>query len=199
MACRWIGTALIFTAGVLAGCASRPGAALVDVPAGRYSAVFQAAKDVLRDAQFELDRVDAEGGVITTRARGSSGLATPWLPHSAGFSDAVTGLAQRERRRVEVVFSAAGEADQQRETPGSDVARPALPPDMPLRLEVLVTVERVYRPGKRVDATGVRLTSYASDPSMRQDGLEPAFAVESRKDAGLAGVLAEKIRKSAGI
>ena len=56
-----------------------------------------------------------------------------------------------------------------------------------LTADVIVTVERLYRPGRRVDATSVRLTGFTSDPN-NGPGLGPpaAFAVEQRKDIALS-------------
>ncbi len=69
---------LIAAAGPLGGCATK-GPASFDVAVEAYPAVFQAAKEQLRRAGFTLDRVDARAGVITTRAKPSSGFFTPWI------------------------------------------------------------------------------------------------------------------------
>lgn len=186
-------------ASVLSGCATIPASPDVGIPAGQYAAAFQAAKDAVRDYQFELDRVDAEGGVITTHTRGSSGLATPWLPHTDSGGGAWRGLVQRERRRVEVVFWPAGAEPACDGTSGAHSSAVALRPPLDqgaaMTARVSVFVERVYRPGRRVDATSVRLSSFASDPELKELGLEPAFAVVDRPDPSLQSRIAGDIAR----
>lgn len=172
-----------------AGCASAPKPSEnLSIPAGNYPAAFQAAKDVLRNYEFELDRVDAREGIITTAPRAWSGAATPWLPYSSQPLDAVEGLMQFEQRTARVEFR-----------PASDTAAEIA--DLrdfqgELTAEVTVTVERLYRPGRRVDATSVRLTSFSRDPKSSPRGGPPqAFATEVRQDTPLAArIQADLIR-----
>ncbi len=174
----------------LAGCASTP-APINDlvIPAGGYATAFQAAKDTLRNFEFELDRTDAREGVITTAPRAWSGAATPWIPHAGTARDAVEGLAQFEQRTARVVFR-----------PSDDAAAPIA--DLrdftgSITAEVSVTVERLYRPGRRADATSVRLTGFTSDPSKNPiPGPPAAFAVEQRKDTALASRVQQEIRRA---
>lgn len=200
----------------LIGCAgSVPRTSGIDVPPGRYAEAFEAAKDVLRAHAFELDRVDAASGVVTTHARGSAGFATPWVPHSSTLGDAGRGFLDRERRRAVIVFEPAN-ADLAA-APTGDTGASATPepskkpvgidPDealtldraepldaaAPLRARVMVWVERVYRPGRRVGSTSVRLASFTSDPELKEQGLEPAFARPVRDDPGLESRMSQAI------
>ncbi len=75
------------------------------VPAGRYAEAFDAARGVLLEHEFELARVDARAGVITTLPRQWAGFMTPWIPHAEEPGSSVDGLLNHERRRVRVVFS----------------------------------------------------------------------------------------------
>lgn len=165
---------------VLASCASTP----MDVEqrafeSSDYAKAFDAAKDVVREYSFELDRVDAASGVISTAPRAWSGAATPWVPFGSTPGDALGGFVQFEQRTARVEFLPAEEG----------VERPA---DMrsyegPIRAEVSVTVERLYRPGRRVDATSVRLSGFTADPTIDPKGGPPAaFAAEHRQDGALA-------------
>lgn len=160
----------------LAGCASNPREpAELSVAPGDYPRAFEAAKNALRDFEFELDRVDARAGIIVTAPRSWSGAATPWLPYDSSPGDGIEGLFQFEHRIARVDFS---------------VPDPA-PADLrdaqePLTAKIVVTVERLYRPGRRVDATSVRLTGFTSDPRVNPSGPAPAFAVEHRSDLPLA-------------
>lgn len=201
----------------LGGCAGTEKVSTeVAVAPGRYAEAFEAAKDVLRDYQFDLDRVDAVSGVVTTHGRGSSGFATPWIPHGTSFGDGVSGAIERERRVAAVVFTSGAEevVAERKEVPEAeggvdkaDAIEELLPGAVPgagpgaaaldstgeVRARVTVWVERVYSPGRRVSATSVRLSSFTSDPELREQGLEPSFAVQVREDAALGARLARDI------
>ncbi len=179
--------ALILTAAALcAGCASQPPAATFEVPAGAYANAFQSAKDALRDAAFELDRVDARDGVIVTAPRQWAGIATPWIPHSTGMRSSMEGLAHHERRYARVVFEPIGGASSEH---GTDLREY----DGKMNATVEVVVQRIYRPGRRVSPAGIRLTSTAVDPSLIERGMQPQFIEDQGQDAELAGRLAAKM------
>lgn len=207
MLCRVPAPIFVAALGVLiSGCASKPGNPVVGVPAGRFSDAFQAAKETLRDYRFELDRVDAAGGVLTTQATGSSGFATPWIPHTSTADDTIRGFIERERRWARVIFAAPGTDPESGKVEaitargGTDFL-PAAPinkeGELTARFEV--RVERVYRPGRRVDSTGVRLVSFTSDPELEEQGLEPAFAVDTRADERLAARMAADLARRTGL
>mgnify|MGYP006295044941 FL=1 len=156
---RSIATLVLLLA--LAACASAPppsptGRRLA-VPPDQYAAAFGAAKDVLRAHGFALARVDARAGVLTTQPRHAAGLATPWIPHSTTLSDAAAGVLHRDRRTAEVRFR-----------PAAGGPTPDLRDDPPeLVAEVVVTVERVFVPGRRPDPTSIRLTAISPDTTPR--------------------------------
>lgn len=188
---RTLGLTLVCGA-ALAGCASPLPVTEFRVPPGRYAEAFDAAKDVLRESEFELARVDAREGVVTTLPRQWAGFATPWIPHAEEDGAATKGFLNHERRRARVVFDP---------PVGSAIADDSLDRrtfDGALNGRVLVTVERIQRPNRRVGVPSVRLSSFARDPEAEALG-EPAwFAVESHSDEDLAGRLASQIRSRLG-
>ncbi len=198
---RFLGIVAALACAGLASCASKAKPdPTVAVPAGKYAEAFEVAKDALREFQFELDRVDAAGGIVTTHARGSAGFATPWVPHTSSLGESARGFVERERRRAAVVFEPTGTtrptadagtatAEPQPNKP-IDLALEPVNPDAEMTARVRVWIERVYRPGRRVSATSVRLSSFTSDPELREQGLEPAFAVETKSDDALEARLA---------
>jgi len=190
-----LGLALSLVSLVPPGCASSPVAPLADsfvLAADRYGAAFQATKDMLREYEFELDRVDARRGVITTQRRQWAGLATPWIPHATGADSAIVGLLHHELRECRVTFTLADE--------------PA-PPDSPiddldlraaqvgLRAQVQVTRFFIQRPHQRISAVSIRHRSQAIDPALLEEGLQPQFAVDEGLDAALAGRIAADIQR----
>jgi hypothetical protein len=173
---------------LLAGCAATPPAIdHLTVAPGGYPSAFEAAKDTLRDFEFELDRVDAREGVITTAPRAWSGAATPWLPYTSAPRDAIEGLGQFEQRTARVEFTSddpAPASGDLRDYPGE------------VRARVSVAVERLYRPGRRVDATSIRLAGFTADPRETPSGPPPAFAVEHREDPALAARIQKAIDRA---
>jgi len=185
--------ALVLLGGATGGCRVS-GPTTAEVPAGRYGEAFEVVKDELRSQGYELERVDARAGVITTRPRASSGFWTPWVTDERRLRDELESSLHRQRRVVEVRFLAEGEGDV-REAGG------------PLTLDVRVRVERVYQPGVRTPAASVRLRHVSQDPGsgavesslVRGEGRGTIFAVDQGADRALAADLAARLRRALGL
>lgn len=150
-----------------------------------YTEAFQRAKDALRDFGFELDRVDARAGIITTRTLAGRGVNTGKTVRGLGASlDAQT---HRQQRRAVVLFRPqdALELEDLRDVVGG------------VTIEVRVEVERVYAPGRRPSPTSVRVGGRARDTQLEQRGLGPAFAGPVGSDDALAARLARAIEAGA--
>lgn len=179
--------ALALLAGVgLGGCAQPTPSPGFTFGAQRYAEVFQATKDTLREYEFELEQVDARGGVITTWPRQWAGLATPWIPQATDTESAVVGLIQHEMRSCRVTFAVVDPKDSH-----GDLR--AATGEMTANVEV--TIHRVQRPGVRIGAASVRMRSQAIDPRLQEEGLQPAYATPAGVDNALAGRIAEAIEK----
>lgn len=166
---------------VLVGCGQRPVAPSFELSSDEYSAAFDAALDVLRERGFELDRVDARAGVITTAPRASAGLATPWIPHSPTLMDAADTTLHPDRRMALVSFTPIGASE----------------PEADLREqegELLVTVEvprlRLRRVGRHLDSTAIRFANWWRDP----DEPTPSALVQIESTDDLAADLADRIK-----
>jgi hypothetical protein len=169
----------------LGGCASQPTGSTFSVPAGSYEQAFDHSKDVVRAWGFELDRVDAARGVITTRPVSASGFATPWINHAQGLGDAWRNTARPERRLVRIAFipdSGASEADV-RTHDGSFTGS----------VEVAILV--LDRPWRRPDPTSIRFTSVALDPVAINQGNSGVREYEAGLDEGLGSRLAASINR----
>ena len=88
-------------AALLPGCGTTPRpATALPIPSGRYAEAFDAAREALRDLRFDLERVDARLGVITSRPHATDGLATPWDLDQTSSRQEVQDLMHQQRRRV---------------------------------------------------------------------------------------------------
>jgi len=142
------------------GCASAPATATtMRIEPGAYPAAFEAVKDELRAYGFELDRIDARAGVITTSPHFSAGLATPWVTDESTIGQEFEGLLNRQRRTVRVDFAPAEPGE---ESQAADVRTLSIP----IRARVAVTIERMHRSGLQPSASSVRLSSVM----IREDG-----------------------------
>ena len=170
----------------LVGCASRPepvvsSASAYLFNAADYTRVFQAAKDVLREYQFELDRVDARSGIITTEPKPSAGLATPWIPHSGNVTGSIKGLLQHEQRRARVLFTTV-DPDESRLPEEIDLRRD----EGQLLARIEVTIDRIHRPHRRVSPASIKLGTFAQDTgSPPRGGVRRDYLIQAMPDEAL--------------
>lgn len=167
-------------AALLGGCARGARTSDVAVSAGAYSDAFDAAKEVLREQGFSLERIDAAKGVITTQPRHSAGLATPWKTDESSLGQEVEGLVNEQRRRAVVLF----EPDQRSEEGETGMI-----------CRVRVTVYRSQSPGWRVSSRTPTLPSVTTDPAMSARGLGYGYETPRERDEALERRLAGKIAR----
>ena len=180
------------------------------VPSGGYSGeggYFDLARDVLRDEGFILERVDAQGGVITTRPKTTAGLATPWHSDQSTLSQEIDDLASRQQRTVRITFAAPGvtmfddlraattgsTAPGSTGSTGSAAVADGAAGSGEMTMTVRVILERMSRPGWRVNTTSVRLSTYSIDTDLRDRGVGGQYAVAREDDQDLAERLANEI------
>ncbi|MCA9288839.1 MAG: hypothetical protein KDA05_09665 [Phycisphaerales bacterium] len=205
---RWAGilaTGVACLAGALGGCASRANSIEFGVQPDRYATAFDAARDVLIEARFEIDRVDAAAGVITTHPKPSVGLLAPWDDEQTTLVQEMGDATSTQRRRVRVTFEPAA-VDRPREARGQAGFTPvagAAPldlrsSDVALTARVEVYVERVRRPGTRLETESIRQSSQTLDPSLRSRGMALEYTTTVDSDDAFAARLAERMRERLG-
>ncbi len=192
----------------LAGCQSAPpaGPTAFRLGSGTYEVAFNAARDVLSEYRFELDRIDARGGVLTTRPKATSGLATPWDREQVGLDQELEDLASQQQRRVRISFlpegSAAPAVGSAPDEPAEIVDVPVEPTVMPadmleyrgrVAMRVSVRVERLQRPGWRPGTKSVGLSTFTVDPELERRGQIPAYFEDLGEDRRLASKIASEI------
>ena len=197
LAARTIALVLTGLVILLGGCAKEttPPASF-RITSAEYDAYFDAARETLRDYRFDLDRVDARSGVITTQPVAAAGWATPWIDHASTSGQATNDLIHRNRRLATVRFAQVDAA--------TGVARPVDPVSDDLRgfvgtieVSVSVVLEEVYRAGRRVSPTSIRLSSFSEDPRSEAIGAQRLRTRVVGSDGALAARVAEQLRQTA--
>ena len=198
----WLGTwrpvagfAFVAGLGCAGGCAS-DGPSTFDVPEGAYSVAFDGAKDMLREMRFELDRVDARAGVITTHPKASAGFATPWDVEQSTLRQEWSDLLNRHFRIVRIEFTPALGA--QRAELGSPTAPQGADPDLrehsgPMRATVRVSLERLSRPGWRPSTASIGLSSFAVDTVNGSASFTTPVTRDTRLESRLSAAARERI------
>jgi hypothetical protein len=188
-----VSTALLLvvaaSAAILPGCAAPP-EPKSDWPiaAGEYVATFEAARQVLRDTGFGIDRTDPAAGVLATRTKATAGLGTPWDREQATAGDEIEDLFNRDARQIRITF----EPD------------PPTPETVDLRdtqSTLLVRVRAVkfrrHRPNWQLESSAIQLSQRAEDPALDARGMSGEYRVAYTEDRVLAARLADEIRRLA--
>ncbi len=180
-------------ASLLGGCSAPPeNAGRFAIESGRYSQAVDVSREVLVDEGFEIDRVDAAGGVVTSLPKRTAGVATPWDGEQTTLQQEWEDFINRQSREVRVVFEPADGGDA---TAGD--LRDADAAGVGVAGYVEVVVLRQNRAHRRLDSDVIWLSSYAGDPLMaRRHGTR--YEVARQRDGLLERRIAEAIQERLG-
>ena len=207
---RWAGLAAALvisitlgsiSGGALGGCSRSSEPATFAVAQGEYERAFDAARTTLRDAQFEIERVDSALGVISTRPRAGAGIFTPWTSYQLDAASTAEDTLNQQRRRVRVSFipvadeaAYTGKAQASRDADLDVVANRG-----PWTAYVEVGVSRVQTSGLRPPSKAVLMSSVATNPVEVQRGVPTIYEVPTSQDESLARALAARMRTRLGL
>ena len=185
---------------LLAGCSSAPRVSDTPLETQEYARGFEVVKDVLREYRFELERIDARHGVITTRAKPTAGLITPWDKEQSTPRQELEELVNQELRAVRVEFVPIGVDSHQRSTlTPADTAEADFndlrSQQQTLRIVVTVNQLRVHRPGRQLSTKSIRNSTMYADPALSARGLAPMAIEELGRDEKLESRLLAAIEK----
>ena len=155
------------------------------VPAGDYTQAFNAARDVLIDRHFVVERVDAAGGVITTEPRQGAGLLTPWDASQSSTGQEFEEFVHQHEREVRVRFVPQG-TDDAGSTPLTQTATP-------LTAEVEVLVYRRRWPGWRLETESPRTSTRTTNMVDARHGVAGPYRTAVERDRDLEKRLAAEI------
>lgn len=196
--------ALLLVATALGGCASGPradapsAAATFVVQASDYAQAFEVAQTELRRRLFELERVDAQAGVILSRPKTGAGVLAPWT--LAPSSRLVEDTLNAQSRTVEIQFEAAETVAQ----PPDGVPDALANPDLPLPpgrargsvvVSVRVLISRRVSPTRRLEPSAIRYSNPTIKPELFQRGLGTVYDAPRDLDAKASASLAEAIER----
>lgn len=195
--------ALLLAASVLPGCSMQGAAPTpeIGVAAGRYAEAFEAAREALIEARFDLERVDAAAGVITTRPKQSAGAFTFWDTEQSTPAQQLEDTLHPQRRLVRVSFLLPEPPDDDRIE--SQAMAPSHLPDLRrhddgLILHVEVVIERRNRPNRRIETESIRRSSSFVDAGLYPRRMTPEYWVAVRRDTHLARRIAGRIQERLG-
>lgn len=167
---------------LLVGCASsNTSSREFSIAPGSYAAAFDSAREVLRRMDFELERVDATAGVITTQPHYSTGAFEPWDSTQSTLKDEWEDAVNMQARAVRVTF-----------TPVEGSVEGAPAGETKMVGSVWVTLYRNQRAGRRLDSEWVGGSTFASDP-LQQQRHTSNYLVPLRRDEALEARLAARI------
>lgn len=148
-----------------------------------YAWMFERARDALRDAGFEIDRVDAAAGVITTAPMPGLAAWKSGLLREAGVARALHAEGWHATTvEGRAVFASEGERVEDLRDAGSSLT---------LRFEVVE--RREHRPSRRIDTTSVVYASEFSDRGFSRQGMEPSFTVAWRRNHQAEALLSQRV------
>jgi hypothetical protein len=164
----------------LTACASAPPAgarADASFEAASYPDLFNAAREVLAEYRFTIDRVDAARGVITTYPKRTAGMATPWDREQSSLAQEFEDLAHQQERTARVTFE---------------------PLDAPTRVSVQIVLDRVHRPNWRIETDALRQSTHARDLLAIRAGQSTEFREPVTEDLALAQRIMADIQARTG-
>ncbi len=176
MVCWRVAACLALAAGGSLGGCQASGEARFEIAPGDYERAFDASRQTLREYQFQLERVDAADGVITTAPRASAGIATPWHMEQSSLAQEFDDLLNQHERAVRIEFAPVP-AD----------------PSVASSGVVRATIFRLQSPGLRPASRAIGSTTTTTDPALIERGVWAGQLVPAGEDPKLAVRLARRI------
>ncbi|MEM7754061.1 MAG: hypothetical protein AAF297_00320 [Planctomycetota bacterium] len=188
----------------LAGCRAPETPRTFTFAAADYPRVFEITQETIRDYRFDLARIDARSGIITTDLKPTAGLATPGDLEQQTLGQEWQDLVNDQLREVRVWFrktdTDAGSAAPDGTSPGpalrpqSDLTQAR--PDETVEATIEVTIHRRRYPGKQVETERVSTSRNWQSRQLSQRQLRNATPIPLRRDDDFAKRLSERITRS---
>ncbi len=171
---------------LMQGCAGTRAGVVFVLDAGAYDSAIDASRSVLRDAGFEIDRVDAEAGIITTLLKPTAGFATPWDGDQTTLGQETSDLLNQQHRAVTITFAS--------DDPDADLRLTT----EPITARVDVVIYRIRTSGWKIETETISRSSFSRDPIAQSRGSPGRFAQPVKRDDKLAQRLSARIQTAMG-
>jgi hypothetical protein len=148
----------------------------IEIDDSSYEEVFEAARAVLMDYRFGINRVDAARGVITTFPKRTVGIGAFWDREQSTLRQEWEDLANQQERTIRVQF--------EQDPSGTGYSS---------RATVDVMVYRVHRPNWRVESESVGLSTHARSRDSFGNAVEADFRESMGHDRAFAERVAQQI------
>ncbi|MGV6814568.1 MAG: hypothetical protein ACWA5W_06095 [Phycisphaerales bacterium] len=143
----------------------------------QYEIIFRAAREVLSEYRFGINRVDLSRGILTTHPKRTSGLATLWDREQSSLDQELEDFANQHEREVRITFTVPEEHTQ-----------------APATMRVEVMVYRIHRPNWRLEPESIRLSTHAQSRNTAGQLEKTSFREALTKDNQLADRIAQAIQ-----
>jgi len=164
---------------------------LVELDGVSYEDAFVAARAVLAEFRFGINRVDAARGVLTSYPKRSAGLASPWDGEQSSIGQEFEDLTNQQERTIHIEFERGEQADADADAnANADTGR--------VVARVRVIVNRVHRPNWRVDTQSILLSTHARSRDAMGNLERSEFREPIGQDTALADRLARAIVERLG-
>ncbi|MBX3321683.1 MAG: hypothetical protein KF757_01700 [Phycisphaeraceae bacterium] len=171
---------------LMQGCAGPRAGVVFVLDADAYESAIGASRSVLRDAGFEIDRVDAEAGIITTLLKPTAGFATPWDGEQSTLGQETSDLLNQQHRSVTITFAS--------DNPDADLRLTT----EPIAARVDVVIYRIRTSGWKIETETISRSSFSRDPIAQSQGSPGRFAQPVKRDDKLAERLSARIQAAMG-
>jgi hypothetical protein len=148
---------------------------MIEIAPEQMDRAIDAARSVLIENRFTIDRVDARRGVLTTYPKQSAGIASPWDAEQSSFDQEIADLIHHHERIIRVSF--------EQEHAGA-----------PIRANVHASIVRVRRPGWRLETESIRRSTHARRISSNNTDVPSIQREQIGEDDRLSARIAQQIR-----
>lgn len=148
---------------------------MIEIAPSDMDRAIDAARAVLIENRFTIDRVDARRGVLTTFPKQTAGIASPWDSEQSSFDQEIADLVHHHERVIRVSF--------EQESVGA-----------PIHANVHASIVRVRRPGWRLETESIRRSTHARRISNNNTNVPSIQREQIGEDHQLSARLAEQIR-----
>jgi hypothetical protein len=148
----------------------------IEIPSEDYERAIDAARAVLIENRFTIDRIDALRGIITTLPKQTSGIASPWDSEQSSMDQEWADLVHHQERVIRISFTRPND-------------------DQPVEAHVLASIVRIRRPGWRLETESIRNSTHTTSITTNGSRVPATMREPVGEDVQLSAKLAHQIEQ----